>query len=131
MRRTLLLLAATVLLAGCESAPIKAVRQTFSDVFQGQKGEAEFNAGIRSYENANYTESARQLQSALDQGLYKSNQVQAHKYLAFIHCVSGRPAQCRNEFRKALDVDPDFVLQPAEAGHPLWGPVFTSVKARR
>jgi hypothetical protein len=31
----------------------------------------------------------------------------------------------------ALDADPDFVLQPAEAGHPLWGPVFTSVKSRR
>jgi len=131
MRRTLLLLAATVLLAGCEFAPIKAVRQTFNDIFRGQKGEADFNAGIKSYESANYTESARQLQSALDQGLYKSNQVQAHKYLAFIHCVSGRPAQCRNEFRKALDVDPDFVLQPAEAGHPQWGPVFTSVKSRR
>jgi Tfp pilus assembly protein PilF len=131
MRRTLLLLAVTVLVAGCESAPIKAVRQTFSDIFHGQKGEADFNAGIKSYDNANYTESARQLQSALDQGLYKSNQAQAHKYLAFIHCVSGRPAQCRNEFRKALDVDPDFVLQPAEAGHPQWGPVFTSVKSRR
>jgi Tfp pilus assembly protein PilF len=127
----LLLLAATVLLAGCESAPIKAVRQTFNDIFVGQKGEAELNAGIKSYENANYTESARQLQSAIDLGLYKSNQVQAHKYLAFIHCVSGRPAQCRGEFRKALDIDPEFVLQPAEAGHPLWGPVFTSVKSRR
>jgi len=131
MRRTFLLLAAAALLAGCESAPIKAMQQTFSDLFQGQMGEADFNAGVKSYENANYKESARQLQSALDLGLNKSNQVHAHKYLAFINCVSGRPTQCRNEFRKALDADPDFVLQPAEAGHPLWGPVFTSVKARR
>lgn len=125
------MLAVAALLAGCESAPIKELRQAFSDLFQGQKGEADFNAGIKSYENGNYRESARQLQSGLDQGLNKSNQVQAHKYLAFIHCVSGRQTQCRNEFRKALDVDPDFVLQPAEAGHPLWGPVFTSVKSRR
>jgi len=131
MRRTLLLLAAAALLAGCESAPIKELRQAFSDLFQEQKGEADFNAGIKSYENGNYRESARQLQSGLDLGLNKSNQVQAHKYLAFIHCVSGRQTQCRNEFRKALEVDPDFVLQPAEAGHPLWGPVFTSVKSRR
>ena len=131
MRRTLLLLAAAALLAGCESAPIKAIRQTFSDLFQGQRGEADFNAGIKSYEDANYKESARQLQGALDLGLNKSNQSQAHKYLAFINCVSGRPTQCRNEFRKALDADPDFTLQPAEAGHPLWGPVFTSVKGRR
>jgi len=131
MRRTLLLLAAATLLAGCESAPVKEVRQTFSDLFQAQKGEADFNAGIKSYENGSYRESARQLQSALDLGLNKSNQVQAHKYLAFIHCVSGRQSQCRSEFNKALDADPKFTLQPAEAGHPLWGPVFTSVKARR
>ncbi len=131
MRRTLLVLAAVALLAGCESAPVKEFRQAVSDLFQGQKGEADFNAGIKSYENGNYKESARQLQSALDQGLNKSNQVQAHKYLAFIHCVSGRQTQCRNEFRKALDADPEFILQPAEAGHPLWGPVFTSVKGRR
>jgi Tfp pilus assembly protein PilF len=107
------------------------VRQTFNDIFQSQKGEAEFNAGIKSYENGNYKESARQLQNALDQGLDQSSKVQAHKYLAFIHCVSGRQAQCRSEFNKALDADPKFTLQPAEAGHPLWGPVFTSVKARR
>lgn len=135
MRRMLLLLAAAALLGGCESAPIKALRQTFSDVyrdlFQAQNGEAEFNAGIKSYENGNYKESARQLQVALDQGLKQTDQVQAHKYLAFIHCVSGRQAQCRNEFGKALDADPNFTLQPAEAGHPLWGPVFTSVKGRR
>lgn len=131
MGRALLFLVAAALLGGCESAPIKAVRETFSDLFQGQKGEADFNAGIKSYENGNYKESARQLQVALDQGLKKSDQVQAHKYLAFIHCVSGRQAQCRSEFNKALDIDPKFTLQPAEAGHPLWGPVFTSVKARR
>lgn len=135
MRRIFLLLAAAALLAGCEAAPIKAVRQTFSDLYrdllQAQNGETELNAGIKSYENGNYKESARQLQSALDQGLDKSSQVQAHKYLAFIHCVSGRQSQCRSEFSKALDADPKFTLQPAEAGHPLWGPVFTSVKARR
>jgi tetratricopeptide (TPR) repeat protein len=118
-------------LAGCESAPIKELRETFSGLFQEQKGEADFNAGIKSYENGNYKESARQLQSALDLGLNRTNQAQAHKYLAFINCVSGRQAQCRNDFRKALDADPDFDLQPAEAGHPLWGPVFTSVKGRR
>ena len=131
MRRALLLLATAALLAGCESAPIKAIRQTFSDFFQGQKGDADFNAGVKSYENANYKESARQLQSALDQGLSRTNQAQAHKYIAFIHCASGRQTQCRNEFRKALDADPDFTLKPAEAGHPMWGPVFTSVKSRR
>lgn len=131
MRMTIVLLAAAMLLAGCESAPVKQMQRDFRALFQDHKGEADLDAGIRSYENANYSESAKQLQSALDQGLGKPGQLEAHKYLAFIHCVSGRQAQCRNEFRKALAVDSDFQLKPAEAGHPIWGPVFAKEKARR
>ena len=130
MRKTAVLLAAAVLLAGCETAPVKEVRETFSGMFQGNKGEADLQAGLRSYENGSYNESAKQLQSALDQGLAKTGQLQAHKHLAFIHCASGRQAPCRNEFRKALAIDPAFDLTPAEAGHPLWGPVFAKEKAR-
>jgi len=126
-----MLVAAAVPLAGCETAPVKAIREEISGLFQANKGEPELAAGIRSYENGNYGESARQLQSALDAGLARSDQVKAHKYLAFIHCASGRESRCREEFRKALAVDPDFELEPAEAGHPTWGPVFRSAKARR
>jgi Tfp pilus assembly protein PilF len=130
MHKTFVLLAAAMLLAGCESAPVKGIQQAFQGLFQSSKGEADLNAGIRSYENGNYDEAAKQLQSALDQGLSKSGQLQAHKHLAFIHCASGRQGPCRNEFRKALAVDSGFELAPAEAGHPLWGPVFAKEKAR-
>jgi Tfp pilus assembly protein PilF len=130
MRKTAVLLAAAALLAGCETAPVKEVRETFSGMFQGSKGEADLKAGLRSYENGSYNESAKQLQSALDQGLSKTGQLQAHKHLAFIHCASGRQTPCRNEFRKALTIDPAFELTAAEAGHPLWGPVFAKEKAR-
>lgn len=130
MRKTAMLLAAVMVLAGCESAPMKEIQQTFRDLFQGSKGEADLSAGLRSYENGNYNESMKQLQSALDQGLSKSGQLQAHKHLAFIHCASGRQGPCRNEFRKALTIDSAFDLTPAEAGHPLWGPVFAKEKAR-
>jgi hypothetical protein len=59
-----------------------------------------------------------------------SDKVAAHKYLAFIHCAQAREASCRNEFRKALALDPDLELTPAESGHPMWGPVFKSLKKR-
>lgn len=131
MRRIAVLLAAAMVLAGCESAPMKDIRQAFSDIFQESKGDADLSAGLRSYENGNYNESMKQLQSALDQGLSKSGQLQAHKHLAFIHCASGRQGPCRSEFRQALTIDPAFDLTPAEAGHPLWGPVFAKEKARR
>jgi len=51
--------------------------------------------------------------------------------VAFIHCSENRSRQCRDEFRKALAIDPDMELAPAEAGHPTWGPIFRSAKAGR
>ena len=122
MRGTTLLLAAVMLLSGCQ-----AFKSTFSS---GQKGDADLAAGIRLYEDGNYKESMGKLQSALKLGLSDPNKVQAHKHLAFIHCASSRPTPCRDEFRKALTLNPKFDLTPAEAGHPLWGPVFAKEKAR-
>lgn len=129
--RLTLVAAFAVVLAGCESAPIKGIQEGFSSLFQKNKGGDDLDAGIRSYENGNYKESAQQLQTALDAGLNNPNQVRAHKYLAFIHCQAGRERQCREEFRTALDIDPSFELSAAEAGHPIWGPVFRSEKNRR
>jgi Tfp pilus assembly protein PilF len=99
---------------------------------QNDKAQQELLGGIASYENGNYKLASRQLQSALSQGLESpGNQARAHKYLAFMHCVSGRQGPCRDEFRKALEADPAFDLSPAEAGHPTWGPVFRKLKAAK
>lgn len=93
------------------------------------RAENELQRGIRSYEDAEYELAARQLQSALDRGLaMPKDKASAYKYLAFVSCSSGRERSCQAEFRKALEVDPAFNLSPAEAGHPIWGPVFRSVK---
>ena len=93
------------------------------------KGEQELERAVKSYEEGTHKNAARQFQAALDFGLdAKADRVTAHKYLAFIVCVNGREKSCRDEFRKALDVDPSFELGPAEIGHPVWGTVFRSVK---
>jgi Tfp pilus assembly protein PilF len=89
------------------------------------------SAGIDAYGEGKYPDAVKNLQSALDQGLSVSDQVKAHKYLAFTHCVSGKERLCREEFRKALDINPNLELEPAEVGHPLWGPVFRAVKTRK
>ena len=95
-------------------------------------GEQELEKGIKSYEDGEYKVASKRLQAALDVGLdAKRDQARAHKYLAFIVCVSGREKSCRDEFQKALDADPKFELEPAEAGHPIWGPALRSVKAER
>ena len=93
------------------------------------RAEDDLQRGIRSYEDAEYEMAAKQLQSALDRGLpTRRDRASAYKYLAFVACSSGREKSCHAEFRKALEADPNFTLAPAEAGHPIWGPVFRSVK---
>lgn len=124
MRRILLAAVAATLLCAC------GIQTTVQSVFQ-TKGEQALSAGLRQYEAGEYAEAQKSLYGALQAGLSVKDQVEARKHLAFIHCVSGRQAQCREEFRRALDLDPLMELAPAEAGHPSWGPVFRSVKSAR
>jgi Tfp pilus assembly protein PilF len=118
-----------ITLAGCAS---ELSRDTVW-IFQSQtKAERRMIVGIDFYEDGDYAMAIQLLQSSLDEGLRKiSDQTKAHKYLAFIHCASGRERQCREEFGKALEIDPAFNLDPAEAGHPIWGLAFRSVKTRK
>jgi Tfp pilus assembly protein PilF len=122
---------AALALAGCESAPIKEVRQGISSLFQDNAGEQDLAAGVKQYEDGNYGEATRLLNASLEKGLSRTDQVRAHKVLAFIHCIAGRESRCREEFRTTLKLDPSFELAANEAGHPIWGPVFRSVKSRR
>lgn len=126
MLRTLII-AAAVALASCGTEPMRKVQE----FLQPTKGQAALSAGLKQYEDGEYAASLKSLLSAIDQGLGESDRVTAHKHVAFIHCASNRERQCRDEFRKALAVDPAMDLAPEEAGHPVWGPVFRSVKAGR
>jgi len=93
------------------------------------KAENMLDKGIRAYDDGDYKVAARNIQGALDAGLTTHSQARAHKYLAFIDCISGLQGQCREEFKKALEIEPNLELKTEEAGHPIWGPVFRSVKA--
>src|SRR5262245_17276321 len=120
------LVLACLTMSGCAS-----LAENLAAVFS-TKGEEELDFGVRAYEDGELAYSARLLQASLDAGLRgTSNRVRAHKYLAFIHCASGRVPQCREEFRKALDIDSSFDLRENEAGHPVWDPGVRSVKATK
>ena len=86
---------------------------------------------LQQYEAGDYAESAKSFQGAIKEGLGDKERANAHKHLAFIHCAAGRERPCRDEFRRALSADPTLELDPAEAGHPVWGPIFRAVKAGR
>lgn len=116
-------------LGGCSSAPVRAIG---ADQIAPRQAERDLSAGIRAYEEGQYQVSAKRLQEALDGGLaFTTDEVTAYKYLAFVHCAAGRTRECRNEFRKAFELDPAFELSKAEAGHPAWGPVYRSVQSER
>lgn len=124
-------LAAAMVLVGCQSEPMRNMQADFKGLFGKARGEPALAIGIRHYEQGNYAEAAEHLHSALYQGLSSAGRVRAHKYLAFVNCVSNRPAACREEFRRALAIDSELQLSAAEAGHPTWGPVFRAVKSGR
>jgi Tfp pilus assembly protein PilF len=87
--------------------------------------------GVENYAEGNYIASMAALNDVLQTKLAnRDDKVSAYKYLAFIHCVSGREKLCYESFRKALALNPGFELTPAEAGHPVWGPVFRNAKAK-
>lgn len=115
-------LVAVLVLAACSTDPVREFLQT-------SRGSSALSTALREYENGEYAEAARGLQAAIDLGLTDRERANAHKHLAFIHCASGRERGCREEFRKALAVNPDLALAPAEAGHPVWGPLFAQLKA--
>lgn len=125
--RLVLLSVVLALLGGCAS---QAARDVGADRLVTRKAERDLIAGMQDYEDGNYKSAAKRLQSALDQGLtFKSDQLRAYKHLAFVHCISNREKLCRDAFRAAFEIDPKFELSPAEVGHPLWGPVYQSVRS--
>lgn len=123
-----LLLAALVLLAsGCASI---FSRDTGIDKLSPRKAEQSLSTGLQQYEDGELKAAQKNLQDALSQGLaFDSDKVAAHKHLAFIYCSTNQERLCRDEFRHAFEINPSFKLERTELGHPLWGPVYTGVRA--
>lgn len=87
--------------------------------------------GIALYNDGDYSAAVRKLSSSgAIWGGDKAVRLKALKYMAFSYCVMGRQPACRQEFEKALKLDPSFDLDQGEKGHPLWGPVFEKAKKR-
>lgn len=86
--------------------------------------------GIAKYNDGDYNGTIKKLGNATEiwTSHNKSIQVGALKYLAFSYCVTSRTQLCRQQFERALKIDPSFDLLPSEIGHPIWGPVFLKAK---
>jgi hypothetical protein len=51
------------------------------------------------------------------------------KHIAFSLCLQEKYRDCRAAFMRIYEVNPDFDLTPAEAGHPSWTRTFAGAKA--
>jgi len=125
MKRLIWLVAClAAVLAGC-AAPKPSAGLT--DVIE-RPAERALLTGMRAYDDAQYPQAERALQTALYTGLSSPrDRASAYKLLAFIYCTSNRVADCEASFRAAREADPAFALNRSEAGHPLWGPVYRRV----
>src|SRR5690606_23426566 len=98
--------------------PPRAVRS------DGDSAKRRLAEGIERYEAGDYVGAIRTLNAAEIAHASPAMRTQAEKYLAFSYCLTERRTLCREAFDRALAIDSKFRLQPAEAGHPLWGPVY-------
>lgn len=131
-----LVLVPLVALAGCLSLPVRppapaaAVPAGGLAELMERPAERALFEGLRAYDDGQYPQAEAALQRALQAGLASPrDQASAHKLLAFIACTSERQAACETAFRAARQADAGFALSRAEAGHPLWGPVWQRVMA--
>jgi Tfp pilus assembly protein PilF len=119
--------AATVvatLLAACDTVPQPPAPVGLTDLSE-RPAERALMGALRAYDDADYPSVERQANEAMKLGLRSPRDVAtAHKLRAFVYCTSNRLAACEAEFRAARGADPAFVLSKAEAGHPVWGPVY-------
>src|SRR5438128_11013221 len=114
MRHLALVLA--LLVAACaqqptQTAPAPAPAPQVAGDAPRTRATEQFATGQRQYEAGEYDAAFKSLSGALDHGLLtKAEQARACKYLAFIHCLGGREVLCRDEFRKAFEIYPEFAL---------------------
>lgn len=126
-RGKLVALTVAALMAGC--AQFARQGDSGAPSLSYSEAQARYQQGLTSYRENRFDSALADLNAAAESRRLKSaDEVNARKHIAFIHCASARELQCREQFQAILKEDPKFDLAANEAGHPLWGPVWRSIK---
>ena len=122
----LLALALVVMVTACAEFPqIPGVGWLQSS----PEAQLRYEKGLEHYRDKAFDLARGDLEAAIASGgLKSSSMVNAHKHLAFVHCLNNREVPCRQQFQSILKIEPDFDLAPNEASHPSWGPIWLSLK---
>src|SRR5438445_2125619 len=73
--------------------------------------------GVGLYNKGDYNGAIKRLNAAEIALGDAPTQVNALKYIAFSYCLTSRQTLCKQQFEKALKLDPTFDLAPGEKGH--------------
>ena len=125
-------IAILTLISGCATPPQTPAGPTAEETAKQQRmarAQANLAEGMKKYDAGSNDEALTQFLQALDSGqLTQAEQLSARKQLAFIHCLSGRESNCKEEFEKVFALDAKFELSAAESGHPIWSPIYRQTK---
>lgn len=131
MLRWLMVGMSALLLSGC------TIVSTCDDggggirLFGQDRVEQKLEIGVKEYEEGKYVTATNAFEFVLaTKTASQAQKIRAYKYMAFISCISSHEKSCREYFRSILEINPDFNLSAAEAGHPTWGPIFSNVKSK-
>lgn len=94
-------------------------------------GEKLMRQAMSAYDDADYNKSIKFFQGALKEPLTPAERIAAYKLTAFSYCLTNRTKLCRAAFESIFELDANFSLTPAEAGHPSWGSSFRTAKAKQ
>lgn len=126
-RRKLVALSLSAILSGCAQLSLQG--SSDAPALSYAEAQARYQKGLIAYGEGRFEGALADLTAAAASGRLKSaDEVKARKHMAFIQCSTGREQQCREQFQAILKAEPKFDLAANEAGHPLWGPVWRSIK---
>jgi hypothetical protein len=88
-----------------------------------------FAEGLNLYDNGEYLAAIKKFQSSEMSKAWPELRVRTLKYLAFSYCVTDQLQACQQAFYDAIQINPQFQLQPSERDHPIWGPIFQKAES--
>jgi tetratricopeptide (TPR) repeat protein len=116
-----------LLLSACSQLPKPGADSWLSS--PQPHAQTQYQQALVNYRESRFDAALADFDAAALSGKLKSEEeVNARKHMAFIHCSNGREMPCREQFQAILKAEPKFELAANEASHPVWGPVWRSVK---
>ncbi len=101
---------ATILIFCCMIAQMGSAQSVTADSLESM-----LNRAKTFYYNGEYEHAIRELENAMSylEQLKQTDQVEAYKYLAFSYVAFGNQTKAKQQFKKALQLNPDLELDPA------------------